>query len=197
MDAERAEVIAREWGQAVFGSGDYGDVWRIMSRRFTRTPTICMRILWSTSMASRKVVSCSICRHAALNFDVMRELHAESASRMVELTMRSSSALSRGISLTTRWMKATSREGECALPAAAVDGERSRQRPRCRALLAIRNLGDLAGLAALTGTEASTSSYLSRLARALGLRQGVPSCPITRFMPKAIPPRGLRLRAAR
>ena len=43
-------------------------------------------------------------------------------------------------------------------------------------------LGDLAGLAAAAGTEAGASSYLSRLARALGasaaaLRQGVPLMP--------------------
>ena len=31
VDAERAEVIAREWGQAVFGSGEYGDVWRYVA----------------------------------------------------------------------------------------------------------------------------------------------------------------------
>ncbi|OYX37749.1 MAG: hypothetical protein B7Y91_01410 [Rhodobacterales bacterium 32-64-14] len=71
VDAERAEVIAREWGQAVFGSGEYGDVWRYVaalhkgmgmsgatSLPFTRTPTTCTRISWSTSMASRKAGSC-------------------------------------------------------------------------------------------------------------------------------------------
>jgi type IV secretion system T-DNA border endonuclease VirD2 len=30
-DVEQAQTIAREWGQEVFGSGEYGDVWRYVA----------------------------------------------------------------------------------------------------------------------------------------------------------------------
>jgi hypothetical protein len=75
-DAERAEVIAREWGQAVFGSGEYGDAWRYVAALHKDTDHLHAHfVVDKHGIEEGRFLS--ICRHAALNFDVMRELHAE------------------------------------------------------------------------------------------------------------------------
>jgi hypothetical protein len=56
VDAERAEVIAREWGQAVFGSGEYGDVWRYVAALHKDTDHLHAHFV--VDMASRKAGSC-------------------------------------------------------------------------------------------------------------------------------------------
>ncbi|MFM7444769.1 MAG: relaxase/mobilization nuclease domain-containing protein, partial [Tabrizicola sp.] len=186
VDAERAEVIAREWGQAVFGSGEYGDVWRYVAALHKDTDHLHAHfVVDKHGIEEGRFLS--ICRHAALNFDVMRELHAE-ISQSHGLNILASSRLSRGIieNPPRQSELRASREGGKVTPpppAPLSDGERSRRLAAMQGFAReYEALGDLASLAAATGTEASTSSYLSRLARALGasaaaLRQGVPLMP--------------------
>lgn len=186
VDAERAEVIAREWGQAVFGSGDYGDIWRYVAALHKDTDHLHAHfVVDKHGIEEGRFLS--ICRHAALNFDLMRELHAE-ISQSHGLNILASSRLSRGIIENPPHQSElrASREGGKPTPSPPPplsDRERSR---RLAALQGFsreyETLGDLAGLAAATGAEAGTSSYLSRLAQALGasaaaLRQGVPLMP--------------------
>jgi hypothetical protein len=186
VDAERAEVIAREWGQAVFGSGEYGDVWRHVAALHKDTDHLHAHfVVDKHGIEEGRFLS--ICRHAALNFDVMRELHAE-ISQSHGLNILASSRLSRGIieNPPRQSELRASRDGGKPTPPAPPplsDGERSRRLAALKGFASeYETLGNLAGLSAATGTGASASSYLSRLAQALGasaaaLRQGVPLMP--------------------
>lgn len=186
VDAERAEVIAREWGQAVFGSRDYGDIWRYVAALHKDTDHLHAHfVVDKHGIEEGRFLS--ICRHAALNFDVMRELHAE-ISQSHGLNILASSRLSRGIIANPPRQSElrASREGGKPTPPAPTplsDGERSRRLAVLQGFAREYDaLGDLAGLAAAAGIETATSSYLTRLARALGasaaaLRQGVPLMP--------------------
>ncbi len=185
-DAERAEVIAREWGQAVFGSGEYGDVWRYVAALHKDTDHLHAHfVVDKHGIEEGRFLS--ICRYAALNFDVMRELHAE-ISHSYGLNILASSRLSRGIIENPprqSELRASREDGKPTptAPPPLSDGERSRRLAVLQGFAREYDaLGDLAGLAAVAGAEAGNSSYLSRLAQALGasaaaLRQGVPLMP--------------------
>jgi hypothetical protein len=187
VDAKQAEVIAREWGQAVFGSGDYGDVWRYVAALHQDTDHLHAHfVVDKHGIEEGRFLS--ICRHAALNFDVMRELHAE-ISQSHGLNILASSRLSRGIVENPPRQSdlRAAREGGKVTPPAPLplsDGERSRRLAALQGYARdYETLGELAGLAAGSGTgPGASSSYLTRLARALGasaaaLRQGVPLMP--------------------
>jgi hypothetical protein len=184
VDAERAEVIAREWGQVVFGSGDYGDVWRYVAALHLDTDHLHAHfVVDKHGIDEGRFLS--ICRHAGLNFDVMRELHAE-ISQSHGLNILASSRLSRGIVENPPRQSdlRSAQSGKAAPPARPPlsDGERARRLSALQGFAReYETLGDLAGLAAAS-TEPDAFSYLTRLARALGasaaaLRQGVPLMP--------------------
>lgn len=187
VDTERAEVIAREWGQAVFGSGDFGDVWRYVAALHKDTDHVHAHfVVDKHGIEQGRFLS--ICRHAELNFDVMRELHAE-ISQAHGLNILASSRLSRGIIENPPRqtdLRAAHAAGKAAPPAPPPlsDGERDR---RLGALQGFARqydtLSELAGLAAGAGPETEAApSFLTRLAQALGssaaaLRLGVPLVP--------------------
>ena len=186
VDTDRAEAVARDWGQAVFGSGEFGDVWRYVAALHRDTDHVHAHfVVDKHGIEEGRFLS--ICRHAALNFDVMRELHAE-ISQSHGLNILASSRLSRGIIENPprqSELRASREGGKVTPPPPPPLSDRERSR-RLAALQGFAReydaLGDLADLAAATGTEANASSYLSRLARALGasaaaLRQGVPLMP--------------------
>lgn len=186
VDAERAESVARDWGQAVFGSGEFGDVWRYVAALHKDTDHLHAHfVLDKHGIEQGRFMS--ICRHAALNFDVMRELHAE-ISQEHGLNIVASTRLSRGLienAPRETGMRAAHAAGKTAPPPPPPmsDGERAR---RLNALQGFARdydeLGQIAGLASASGAEPSATSFLNRLARALGasasaLRQGVPQMP--------------------
>jgi type IV secretion system T-DNA border endonuclease VirD2 len=189
-DVTQAEAIARDWGQEVFGSGDYGDVWRYVAALHRDTDHVHAHfIVDKHGIEEGRFLS--ICRYSELNFDVMRELHAEIAQEH-GLNLVATSRLSRGLienpvpDLSLR----AARDGggpSSPAPPPLSDGERAR---RLEALQGYArdydDLGRIAGISA--GVEedgddpASSSNFLTRLAAALGasadaLRQGLPMMP--------------------
>ncbi|MCA0998632.1 relaxase/mobilization nuclease domain-containing protein [Alloyangia pacifica] len=92
---EAAEAVAREWGQAIFASGDYGDQWRYVAAVHRDPDHIHAHFVvdkvgcdWGNFL--------SISMKSDLNYDVMRECHAE-LSRAHGIDMVASNRLSRGI----------------------------------------------------------------------------------------------------
>ena len=190
-DVAQAEAISREWGQEVFGSGDYGDVWRYVAALHRDTDHVHAHfVVDKHGIEEGRFLS--ICRYSELNFDVMRELHAEIAQEH-GLNLVASSRLSRGLienpvpDLTLRAV----RDAGGAVPPAPPplsDGERAR---RLEALQDYARdydeLGRIAGIAAgveggAEDSRAASASFLTRLAGALGasgaaLRQGLPLMP--------------------
>lgn len=189
-DVTQAEAIAREWGQEVFGSGDYGDVWRYVAALHRDTDHVHAHfIVDKHGIEEGRFLS--VCRYSELNFDVMRELHAEIAQEH-GLNLVATSRLSRGLidnpvpELSLRAGR-TGGDPKSPAPPPLSDGERAR---RLEALQGFArdydDLGRIAGIAA--GVEedgddpASSSNFLTRLAAALGasadaLRQGLPMTP--------------------
>ncbi|PZQ96173.1 MAG: hypothetical protein DI533_17205 [Cereibacter sphaeroides] len=185
-DPEQAERIARDWGQAVFGSGEFGDVWRYVAALHKDTDHVHAHfVVDKHGIEQGRFLS--ICRHAELNFDVMRELHAE-ISQSHGLNILASSRLSRGIienpprQSEIRMAQGT---GNTTPPAPPPMSEAERE-CRLEALQGFAHdyasLGELAGLAAVASPEAGATSFLNRLAAALGasataLSHGVPLMP--------------------
>lgn len=189
-EVTQAEAIAREWGQEVFGSGDYGDVWRYVAALHRDTDHVHAHfIVDKHGIEEGRFLS--ICRYSELNFDVMRELHAEIAQEH-GLNLVATSRLSRGLienPVPDLGLRVARDGGDPSSPAPPPlsDGERAR---RLEALQGFArdydDLGRIAGIAASVEEDgddpASSSSFLTRLAAALGasadaLRQGLPMMP--------------------
>ena len=188
-EVKLAEVIAREWGQEVFGSGDYGDVWRYVAALHKDTDHVHAHfVVDKHGIEEGRFLS--ICRYSELNFDVMRELHAEIAQEH-GLNLVATSRLSRGLienpvsDLTLR----AGRDASGTVPPAPPplsDAERARRLEAMQDYARdYDDLGRMAHIAA--GTEegearTTSTSFLTRLGRALGasadaLRQGLPLMP--------------------
>ncbi len=94
-DIEAAENIAREWGQTLFGSGDFGDLWRYVAALHANTEHVHAHfIVEKHGIEHGNFLSISM--KSELNFDVMRELHSEIAGKH-GVALNASSRLSRGI----------------------------------------------------------------------------------------------------
>lgn len=94
-DVETAEAISREWGRAVFGSGDFGDRWQYIAGLHQDTDHVHAHFVvnkrgveWGQFL--------SISMKSEMNYDIMRELHAK-ISTDHGVAMNASSRLSRGI----------------------------------------------------------------------------------------------------
>ncbi len=186
VDADRAEAVAREWGQAVFGSGEFGDVWRYVAALHKDTDHLHAHFVVDKHGIEQGRFM-SICRHAALNFDVMRELHAE-ISQDHGLNIVASTRLSRGLienAPRETAMRAAHASGKTTPPPPPPisDGERARRLDTLQGFARdYDELGQIAGLASASGAEPGATSFMTRLAVALGasasaLRQGVPQMP--------------------
>lgn len=186
VDVDRAEAVARDWGQAVFGSGDFGDVWRYVAALHKDTDHLHAHFVVDKHGIDQGRFM-SICRHAALNFDVMRELHAE-ISQEHGLNIVASTRLSRGLienAPRETEMRAAHASGKTTPPPPPPmsDGERARRLDTLQGFARdYDELGQIAGLASASGAEPTATSFLTRLAAALGasasaLRQGVPQMP--------------------
>ena len=190
-EVKLAEAIAREWGQEVFGSGDYGDVWRYVAALHKDTDHVHAHfVVDKHGIEAWRFLS--ICRYSEVNFDVMRELHAEIAQEH-GLNLVATTRLSRGLienPVADLALRAGRDSGGTTPPAPPPLSEGERVR-RLEALQDYARdyeaLGHIAGIAA--GAEESgepdrqsSSSFLTRLAGALGaasdaLRQGLPLMP--------------------
>lgn len=186
VDADRAEAVARDWGQAVFGSGDYGDVWRYVAALHKDTDHLHAHFVVDKHGIEQGRFM-SICRHAALNFDVMRELHAE-ISQEHGLNIVASTRLSRGLienAPRETEMRAAHASGKTTPPPPPPmsDGERARRLDTLQGFARdYDELAQIAGLASASGAGPSATRFMTRLAAALGasasaLRQGVPQMP--------------------
>ena len=94
-DVEVAESIAREWGQAVFANGEFGDRWQYIAGLHQDTDHVHAHFVvnkrgvdWGQFL--------SISMKSELNYDIMRELHAK-ISTDHGVAMNASSRLSRGM----------------------------------------------------------------------------------------------------
>ena len=77
-DVEQAEEIAREWGRAVFMSGDFGDRWRYVAGLHQDTDHVHAHfVVDKRGIDEGRFLSIS--NKADLNYGVMREMHAEIA----------------------------------------------------------------------------------------------------------------------
>ena len=190
-EVAQAEAIAREWGQEVFGSGDYGDVWRYVAALHRDTDHVHAHfVVDKHGIEEGRFLS--ICRYSEVNFDVMRELHAEIAQEH-GLNLVATTRLSRGLvenpvaELAVRAGRNAAGTMPAALPALSDD-------ERARRLVALQDyardyeaLGHIAGIAADAEVggqtdRSSSASFFTRLAGALGaasdaLRQGLPLMP--------------------
>tara|TARA_R110000737_G_C14623635_1_gene494144 strand:+ start:795 stop:2690 length:1896 start_codon:yes stop_codon:yes gene_type:complete len=92
---EEAEAVAREWGQAMFASGEYGDQWRYLAA-VHRDPDHIHAHFVVDKVGCDWGDFLSISMKSELNYDVMRERHAEIA-RAHGIDMVASNRLSRGI----------------------------------------------------------------------------------------------------
>ncbi|OZA13240.1 MAG: hypothetical protein B7Y02_06310 [Rhodobacterales bacterium 17-64-5] len=186
VEVDQAEAIAREWGQEVFGSGDYGDVWRYVAAVHKDTDHVHAHfIVDKHGIDNGRFLS--ICRYSELNYDVMRELHAEIAQEH-GLNLVATSRLSRGLieNATPDLAARASRSSGTAPPdpPPLTDAERDRRLEALRDYA--RDYDELSRIAAIAagpeqGAE-SSPSFLTRLAGALGasaaaLRQGLPLMP--------------------
>lgn len=189
VDAPQAEAIAREWGQEVFGSGDYGDVWRYIAALHRDTDHVHAHfVVDKHGIEQGRFLS--ICRYSELNFDVMRELHAEIAQEH-GLNLVATTRLSRGLienPAPDLELRAAWEAGRTIPPAPPPlsDAERSRRLEALRDYA--RDYDDLARIAGIAAGPAeepgAPSNFLTRLADALGasavaLRQGLPLMPDT------------------
>ncbi|MGQ0563555.1 MAG: relaxase/mobilization nuclease domain-containing protein [Gemmobacter sp.] len=188
VDGAQAEVIAREWGEAVFGSGDHGDVWRYVGALHKDTDHVHAHFVVDKHGIDHGWFL-SICRYSALNFDVMRELHAE-ISQAHGLNILATSRLSRGLienPARDRDVNAAAHRPDKTAPPTPPplsDAERTRRLEEMQAFASdYDELGRIAGIAAGSGKDTeSATNFFARLAHALGasadaLRQGLPLMP--------------------
>lgn len=94
-DIESAETVAKEWGRAIFGSGDFGDQWRYMAALHANTDHVHAHFVVEKHGIEHGNFL-SISNKSELNFDVMREMHAKIAQEH-GLALNASSRFSRGI----------------------------------------------------------------------------------------------------
>ena len=94
-DAESAEHISREWGQEVFGSGFYEDRFRYVAAMHHNTEHVhCHFIVDKVGMDHGNFLS--INRFSEINYDMLRELHADIAGEH-GLALNATPRLSRGL----------------------------------------------------------------------------------------------------
>ncbi|CAM4381175.1 relaxase/mobilization nuclease domain-containing protein [Palleronia rufa] len=94
-DAGLAEEIAREWGQEVFGSGFYADRFRYVAALHHNTEHVHAHFVVDKVGMDHEAFL-SISRHSEINYDMMRELHAQIASEH-GLALNATPRLSRGL----------------------------------------------------------------------------------------------------
>ena len=145
---ELAERIAREWGQVVFGSGEFGDSWRYIAAVHQDTDHVHAHFVvdkvgieWGQFL--------SINYRADLNYDVMRELQARIA-RKHGLDMVASSRLSRGLienAPRDQDYRAAHARGKIPEPRPLPDAEKLRREALVRGFaVQYENLARLAGM---------------------------------------------------
>jgi type IV secretion system T-DNA border endonuclease VirD2 len=162
---EAAEAVAREWGQAIFASGDYGDQWRYVAAVHRDPDHIHAHFVvdkvgcdWGNFL--------SISMKSELNYDVMRECHAE-LSRAHGIDMVASNRLSRGIieypPRETEYRAAHDKTGRGALvpPPPMSDAERAHRRAVVQDFA--RQYASLGLLASLSGPG---NAFMEKLSQA-------------------------------
>lgn len=92
---EQAEAIAKDWGERVFGSGDYGDRWRYAAALHTDSDHHHAHFIVNKHGTDDGVFM-SIRQGGALNFDEMRIVQVEEAAKH-GLELNASTRLSRGL----------------------------------------------------------------------------------------------------
>ncbi|WP_343505046.1 relaxase/mobilization nuclease domain-containing protein [Alloyangia pacifica] len=162
---EAAEAVARAWGQAIFASGDYGDQWRYVAAVHRDPDHIHAHFVvdkvgcdWGNFL--------SISMKSELNYDVMRECHAE-LSRAHGIDMVASNRLSRGIienpPRETDYRAAHDKTGRGDLvpPPPMSDQERARRRTLVKDFA--RQYAGLGQLASLSGAG---NAFMEKLSQA-------------------------------
>lgn len=183
-DAGIAAAIARDWGEAMLGSGDYGDRWRYVAALHTNTDQVHAHFaVEKHGLDEGRFLSIS--KHSAINYDVMKAVEVEIAAQHgLELT--ATSRLSRGIvaypprptevKALTAHRHAT---GEIIEPAVPPMSAEERER-RLEVLAAIGTAYDeAAALLSLSPAAGPPETFVTRLTSALtsaaqSLSEGVP-----------------------
>lgn len=183
-DAGVAAAIARDWGEAMLGSGDYGDRWRYVAALHTNTDQVHAHFaVEKHGLDEGRFLSIS--KHSAISYDVMKAVEVEIAARHgLELT--ATSRLSRGIveypprptevKALTAHRHATGEIIEPTVPPMSAE-ERAR---RLEAMAAIGTAYDeAAALLSLSPDAGPPETFVTRLSSALksaaqSLSKGVP-----------------------
>ena len=160
-DAEQAEAIARDWGKAVFMSGDFGDRWRYVAGLHQDTDHVHAHfVVDKRGVDEGRFLSIS--NKAELTYGVMRELHAEIAGEH-GLALAATSRRSRGhVENVPREVEYRAAHADGREPRVAPLGTvaRMRREAEIRAFArAYRDLGASAGL--LAGGD---RTFMDRLA---------------------------------
>ena len=94
-DPKVAKAIARDWGQALFASGEHRDRYRYVAALHANTEHVHAHfIVDKVGMEEGRFLSIS--RHSEISYDLMRELHVTVAAEH-GLALNATSRLSRGI----------------------------------------------------------------------------------------------------
>lgn len=162
---EQAEAISREWGQAMFASGDYGDQWRYVAA-VHRDPDHIHAHFVVDKVGCEWGDFLSISMKSDLNYDVMRERHAE-ISRSHGVDMVASNRLSRGIienpPRETEYRAAHAETGRGDQVAAAPMSEEEREHRQALIQTYARHYASLGQLAALTSHG---NAFMEKLSQA-------------------------------
>ena len=187
-DAQVAAAIARDWGEAIFGSGEYGDRWRYVAALHTNTDQVHAHFaVEKHGLDEGRFLSIS--RHSEISYDVMKAVEVEIAAGH-GLELAATSRLSRGIIAfpprPTEVKALTAlrhRTGEVVVPSVPPMSAEERAARLAAAARIAEAYDDAAALLALSPEAGAPETYLARLAAALtsagkSLRNG--ECIVTR-----------------
>ena len=161
-DVEVAESIAREWGQAVFANGEFGDRWQYIAGLHQDTDHVHAHFVvnkrgveWGQFL--------SISMKSELNYDIMRELHAKISTEH-GVAMNASSRLSRGI-IENAPRETDYRAAHAQGTTAEVEPLSTVSRMKREAMNRgfARQYKGLSGLAGLSGDQEQGAGFMGRL----------------------------------
>lgn len=171
-EAGVAAAIARDWGEAMFSGGDYGDRWRYVAALHTNTDQVHAHFaVEKHGLDEGRFLSIS--KHSEISYDVMKAVEVEIAARH-GLELAATSRLSRGIvaypprptevKALTAHRHATGEIIEPVVPPMSAE-ERSR---RLEVLAAIGTAYDeAAALLSLSPDAGAPETFVNRLSAAL------------------------------
>lgn len=161
-DVEVAETIAREWGQAVFASEEFGDRWQYIAGLHQDTDHVHAHfVVNKRGVEWGKFLSISM--KSEINYDIMRELHAKISTEH-GVAMNASSRLSRGI-IENAPRETEYRAAHAQGTAVEVEPLSMIERMKREAIIRgfARQYKGLSGIAGLAGDQEQDAGFMDRM----------------------------------